>query len=265
MRLSDTPRLVPINLTDSERGVPFAGDSDAALAALQDRLARLQLSQIVHKRRALVLFEGWIGSGKKAALRQLVGGWDPSHVRVVNVGGANDADDDRHWLAPFWSRLPAAGDTSIFYRSWYRRIIEEKVAGTIDAKRFARACDEINEFEAQQRDHGTLVVKLFFHVSAERQLATLRERQQDPWRRHLLPDEETVGLGQRDRVVEVLHELCRETDTRWAPWQVIDANDEVGGRIAALTAIADLFEKAMPSEPPVEGETVVQFPQLRAR
>ena len=253
-----------IDLTEFERGAPFTEDADAALAALADRLARLQVSQMVHKRRALVLFEGWIGSGKKATLRRLVGSWDPSHVRVINVGGAADADDDRHWLAPFWSRLPAAGDTSIFYRSWYRRIIEEKVAGTIDDKRFARACDEINEFEAQQRDHGTLVVKLFFHVSAERQLATLRERQQDPWRRHLLPDEDVVGLGQRDRVVEVLHELFRQTDTRWAPWLAIDGNDPASGSIAALTAIADMFEKAMPAEPPVEGETVVQFPPQRA-
>jgi polyphosphate kinase 2 (PPK2 family) len=256
---------VPIDLTDFERGAPFAENADAALAALQDRLARLQLSQMVHRRRALVLFEGWIGSGKKNALRRLVGSWDPSHVRVINVGGAAEADDDRHWLAPFWSRLPAAGDTSIFFRSWYRRIIEERVAGTIDDKRFARACDEINEFEAQQRDHGTLVVKLFFHVSAERQRATLRERQQDPWCRHLLPSEDVVaGINQRDQVVEVLQELFGQTDTRWAPWQVIDGNDEMGGTIAALTAIADRFEKAMQAEPPNEGETVVQFPHQRA-
>ncbi len=217
-----------------------------SLTALQDRLARLQIAQIVHRKRAIILFEGWIGSGKKDALRRLVGAWDPSHVRVRSVGGADEADDDRHWLAPFWSRLPAAGDTTIFYRSWYRRIVEERVASRMDDKRWARACDEINEFEAQQRDHGTLVVKLFFHVSAERQMTTLRERQADPWRRHLLSGEDVAGLGQRERTVEVLHDLFKQTDTRWAPWQVIDGNGETGGTIAALTAIADQFEKAVP-------------------
>jgi len=251
---------VPIDLTDFERGPPFAGDSTEAMASLQDRLARLQTAQIVHRKRAIILFEGWIGSGKKAALRQLVGAWDPSHVRVRSVGGAEDADDDRHWLAPFWSRLPAAGDTTIFYRSWYRRIVEERVAGKLDDKRWLRACDEINEFEAQQRDHGTLVAKLFFHVSAEQQIATLRERQQDPWKRYLMSDEDVADLGKRDRTVEVLHDLFKQTDTRWAPWQVIDGTDPVGGCIAALTTIADLLEKSVPAEPPADGETVVQFP-----
>ena len=255
---------MPIDLTKFEQGAPFEGDGGIALADLQQRLARLQMAQIIYRKRAIILFEGWIGSGKKAALRRLVGAWDPSHVRVRSVGGADAADDDRHWLAPFWSRLPAAGDTTIFYRSWYRRIVEERVAGKLDDKRWLRACDEVNEFEAQQRDHGTLVTKLFFHVSADRQMATLRERQADPWRRHLLSDEDAAGLGRRERTVEVLHDLFKQTDTRWAPWQVIDGNDEIAGSIAALNAIADQFEKAMPAEPPAEGETVIQFPHPKS-
>ncbi|HVF37699.1 MAG TPA: polyphosphate kinase, partial [Sphingomicrobium sp.] len=220
---------MPIDLTEFERGQPFDGEGDAALGELQDRLARLQISQVVHRKRAIILFEGWIGAGKKAALKRLVGSWDPSHIRVRTVAGSDEADDDRHWLAPFWSRLPAAGDTTIFYRSWYRRIVEERVAGHLDDKRWARACDEINEFEAQQRDHGTAVVKLFFHVSAERQVNRLRERQADPWWRHLLSEEDVAGLGQRDRTIDVLHDLFAQTHTRWAPWQIVDGNDELAG------------------------------------
>ncbi len=251
---------MPIDLTEFERGAPFPGDAAEALAALQDRLARLQMSQVVHRRRAIILFEGWIASGKKAALKRLVGAWDPSHIRVRYVGGAEAADDDRHWLAPFWSRLPAAGNAEIFYRSWYRQIIEERAFGHADDKTWARACDEVNEFEAQQRDHGTLIVKLFFHVSAEKQMERLTERRQDPWQRHLLTQDDVAGLGQRDRIVEVVHDMFALTDTRWAPWKVIDGNEEIGGTIAALTAIADMYEKAMPAEPPAAGETVVQFP-----
>lgn len=249
---------MPIKLTDFERGDPFSGDAAEALKALQDRLARLQLSQIVHGKRAIFLFEGWTGSGKRAALKKLAGAFDPTHLRVISVRGADEADD-RHWLAPFWSRIPATGHTAIFYRSWYRRIIEERVSGKVDEKRWARACDEVNEFEAQQRDHGTLLIKLFFHITAERQAAVLRERQEDPWRRHLLSQEAVAGLSQRERNLDVLHDLFAHTNTRWAPWTVLDANDGMAACIAALTAIADQMEKTMPAEPPAMGETIVPF------
>ena len=250
---------MPIDLTEFERGIPFSGDATEALAVLQDRLARLQLSQIVHRKRAIILFEGWMGAGKRAILKRLVGSLDPTHVRVIKVAGADGSDDDRHWLARFWSSIPSAGDTTIFYRSWYRLIVEQRMLGNLDGKRWARAIDEINEFEAQQRDHGTMVTKLFFHVTPERQAASLRARQEDPWLRHLREFQPIVGPSNRDRLDEVFQDLFANTNTRWAPWTVIDANDETAGCITALTAIADQMEKAMPAEPPEMGETIVPF------
>jgi polyphosphate kinase 2 (PPK2 family) len=252
---------VSIDLTEFERGVPFTGDPAAALDALQDRLARLHLSQIVHRRRAIILFEGWMGSGKKAVLKRLVGALDPTHVRVIRVAGSDESDEDRHWLAPFWSRIPSAGDTTIFYRSWYRLIVEQRVLGNLDDKRWARAIDEINEFEAQQRDHGTMIAKLFFHVTPEKQAASLLARQEDPWLRHLRDFQPLIGPANRDRARDVLQDFFAHTNTRWAPWNVIDANDATAGCIAALTCIADLMEKAMPAEPPAMDETIVQFRQ----
>jgi polyphosphate kinase 2 (PPK2 family) len=250
---------VPIDLTEFERGVPFNGDAAEALQALQDRLARLQLSQIVHRKRAIILFEGWMGAGKRSVLKRLVGSLDPTHVRVVKVAGSDESDDDRHWLAPFWSRIPSAGDTTIFYRSWYRLIVEQRALGGLNDKGWARAIDEVNEFEAQQRDHGTMIAKLFFHVTSEKQAASLRARQEDPWLRHLRDYQPLIGPTNRERVHDVFQDLFAHTNTRWAPWTVIDANDATAGCIAALTAIADQMDKAMPSEPPAMGETVVQF------
>lgn len=254
---------MPIELTEFERGEPFNGDTDAAMASLQQRLARLQLSQIVHRKRAIILLEGWTGANKKSVLKRLVGSLDPTHVKVVSVAGSEESDDERHWLAPFWSNLPAAGDTTVFYRSWYRKVVEQRVLRGFDDKRWARACDEINEFEAQQKDHGTLVAKLFFHVTVERQAANLQERQEDPWMRHLRTNEPLISLSQRDLALGVLHEVFAQTDTRWAPWNIIDANDPTAGCISALTMIADMMEKAMPAEPPALGETVVQFRQSK--
>jgi len=254
---------VPIELTEFERGEPFSGDADAAITAVQERIARLQLAQIVHRRRTILLFEGWAGSSRKATLKTLVGALDPTHVHVVDAA-ADETDDDRHWLAGFWSRLPSAGDTSIFYGSWYRRLVEERVLGSLEDKRWARGCDEINEFEAQQRDHGTMIVKLFFHVTAERQAASLQRCQEDPWLRHLRDHQPAIGLGMRDQAMEAWQDILRQTDTRWAPWQVIDDNDPVAGSIATLTLIADQMERAMPADPPAVGETIVPFRPTRA-
>lgn len=255
---------MPIDLTDFERGEPFAGDYLATLTALQQRLAQLQLAQIVHRKRAVIIFEGWAGSGKKAALKRLAASWDPSHVSTHFTGGAETGDDERHWLAPFWSALPPAGDTAIFFGSWYRRLVEARVAGNTDDKRWARACDEVNEYEAQQRDHGTLVVKLFFHVTAAEQLVRLREKQDDPWLRHLLAEEDLSSLGNRERATAVLHDMFAQTDTRWAPWKVIDGNDKRSARIAALTMIADALAKVIPAEPPAQRDSIIPFPQQKS-
>ena len=255
---------VGIDLTQYERGDPFAGDYHASLADLQRRLAQLQIAQIVHRKRALIIFEGWSCSGKGSALKRLVASWDPRHLSTRLVRSGERGDDDRHWLAPFWSALPPAGDSTIFYHSWYRRLIEDRMEGRSDAKRWSRACDEVNEFEAQQHDHGTMIVKLFFHVSADQQQQRLRERQADPWRRHLIGDEHVTTREERDGTTSALHEMFAQTDTRWAPWRVIDGNDKRSARIAALTMLADAFAKALPAEPPATGDTVIAFPNQKS-
>lgn len=254
---------MPIELTKFERGEPFEGDAAATIASLQQRLARLQLSQIVHGRRAILLLEGWAGSGKKQALKAIAGAFDPTHVHVIDASG-DELDRDRHWLAAFWSRLPSAGESSIFHGGWYRRLAEQRVLGSLEDKKWARGCDEVNEFEAQQRDHGTMIAKLFFHVTAEQQAIGLQRSQEDPWLRHLKDQQPIIGLGMRERAVDVWQDMFRQTDTRWAPWKIIDDNDPVAGTISALTLVADQMERTMPAEPPAMDETIVQFRPTRS-
>ena len=139
-------------------------------------MCELQLPQIAHGRRAIILFEGPEGAGKQQAMRQLAAAFDPCHYAVHCTHYDRRESSEGHWLARFWRQLPSAGDTSIFMRSWYRRVLDDRMLGRVDEKTAARAFDEINEFEAQQRDYGTLLVKLFFEVIAEVQDARLRER-----------------------------------------------------------------------------------------
>src|SRR5438876_721073 len=128
-----------------------------ALTALREHLRDLQLPQIVHGRRAIILFEGPDGAGKKYALRQLSAAFDPCHFTVHSTMYERRQSEEGHWLARFWRALPASGSTAIFYRSWYRRVLDDRILGRTDDVALTRSFDEINEFEAQQRDYGTLI------------------------------------------------------------------------------------------------------------
>jgi polyphosphate kinase 2 (PPK2 family) len=214
---------------------------------MREHLRELQLPQIAYGRRAIVLFEGPEGAGKKAALRQLAAAFDPCHYAVHVTDYDRREAAEGHWLARFWSQLPSAGRTSIFFRSWYRRVLDDRVLGRVDEGTIERAFDEINEFEAQQRDYGTLLVKLYFDVSAGVQERRLAERAANRWRAPTAHEQPMmVADSAYGRAVE---ELKSHSDMRWSPWRIIDGNDEESAAIAALEAIADAWSKAMPSEP----------------
>lgn len=232
----------------SQSGASAAVDHQSALAALRDHIAELQLPQIAHGRRAIILFEGPEGAGKKHALKQLAAAFDPCHYAVHGTRYDRREADEGHWLARFWRQLPPAGHTAIFFRSWYRRVTDDRILGRTDAKALARAFDEINEFEAQQRDYGTLILKLYFDVSAEVQERRLEQRAASPWSR-VVRREEPISVRDPD-YSRTLADLKANSDTRWSPWRMIDGNDEGQAALAALTAIADLWAEAMPAEPP---------------
>jgi AMP-polyphosphate phosphotransferase len=228
--------------------VPNIVAETGTLEQLRARLSELQLPQTVLGRRAIILLEGPQGAAKKHALRQLAAALDPCQFVVHNISFDRRQASEGHWLARFWRALPAAGCTSIFFRSWYRRVLDDRIRGRTDEVALTRAFDEINEFEAQQRDYGTLIVKLYFTVSAEVQEQRLRERASDPWLGVLRSDE---PVSVRDpSYARAFEDLKLLTDTRWSPWQFIHADDEREASEAALSAIATAWTQAMPVEPP---------------
>ncbi|MEO6225749.1 MAG: hypothetical protein ABIO80_07870 [Sphingomicrobium sp.] len=221
--------------------------ADSVIAALSAQLGELQLAQIAHGRRAIILLEGPEGSGKKAVLRQIAAALDPCHFAVHQCHFERREAGQGHWLARFWGQLPTAGNTAIYFRSWYRRVLDDRVLGRIDESAVPRAFDEINEFEAQQRDYGTLIVKLYLNASAQAQGERLKQRRSNQWSpaRH----DEQVAVGDPAYARAVV-ELKAHSDTRWSPWKVIEADDDRTAIMAALEAIADAWAKAMPVQPP---------------
>lgn len=239
-----------INLSDFEAGGRFDGDYDRTLAELQERVSRQFVSLNVHGKRAIILAEGWDAAGKGGALQRLTAQCDPRHYHVWPIAAPSEEEKARHYLWRFWQRLPRDGEAAIFDRSWYGRVLVERVEGFAAEADWRRAYDEINEFEAQQTSSGTLIVKLFFHVTQKTQDKRLAARLHDPWKKWKVSPEDFRNRARRADYLVAIEEMFRETDTRWAPWRVIDGNNKKSARIAALRAVAEALSRHVPGKPP---------------
>jgi polyphosphate kinase 2 (PPK2 family) len=238
-----------IDLADYEAGRPFEGDYHGTLEALQERLSRLLVAHVVHRKRSLILFEGWDASGKGGAIQRLTAKWDPRHFEVWPIGAPTEEEKARHFLWRFWKRLPATGEIAVFDRSWYGRVLVERVEGFASEAEWRRAYDEINEFEAQQAGDGTTVVKIFLHVTQGVQDERLKARLAHPWKCWKVSPEDFRNREKRPAYLAALREMFAHNDTHWAPWHVIDGNDKKAARIAVLTTIAERLEAAVPLTP----------------
>jgi AMP-polyphosphate phosphotransferase len=245
-----------IELSDYETGAKFDGDYSEALEALQERLSRVFVAHIVHKRRSTIVVEGWDAAGKGGAIKRLTAEWDPRSFSVWPIAAPTEEEKARHFLWRFWKRLPGAGEIAVFDRSWYGRVLVERVEGFATTAQWRRGYDEINEFECQQATDGTSMVKLFFHVTQAVQDQRLKARLDHPWKRWKVSEEDFRNRSRRDDYLHALNDMFDRTDTRWAPWHVIDGNNKKAARIAALTVIANALEKAVPLVPPMSSPVI---------
>jgi polyphosphate kinase 2 (PPK2 family) len=239
-----------IQLSDYEKGASFEGDYDEVLKDLQERLERVQTAHVVHGRRCVVMLEGWDAAGKGGIIKRMTSQMDPRYCSVWSIGAPTAEEKGRHFLWRFWTRLPGDREIAIFDRSWYGRVLVERVEGYCAQKEWKRAYDEINEFEAQQVDSGTAIIKLFVHITQETQDEQFAERLDDPWKRWKTGPEDYRNRARRAEYLEAMHDMFARTDTRWAPWTVIDGNHRKAARIAALTKVVEALERHVPMTPP---------------
>ena len=239
-----------IHLSDYERGASVKGNYSHQLDELQERLARIQVAHIVHKRRSIILFEGWDAAGKGGAIQRLTAGWDPRNFAVWPISAPTEEERAHHYLWRFWTKLPGAGEIAVFDRSWYGRVLVERVEGFASEAEWRRAYDEINEFEAQQAEDGTHIVKLFLHVTQKVQDERLKARLEHPWQRWKVGPEDFRNRARRADYVRAIEDMFAHTSTRWAPWRAIDGNNKKAARLAVLSAVAETLEKAVPLDPP---------------
>lgn len=238
-----------IDLREFEAGAKYTGSYDEDLHNLQERLARIQVAHIVSGRSAIIAFEGWDASGKGGAIARLTADWDPRWFQVWPIAAPSEEERIRHFLWRFWKRLPGRGEINIFDRTWYGRVLVERVEGYCTEAEWKRGYDEINEFEAQQGDNNVTIVKVFLHVTQAEQDRRLTDRLKCPWKRWKLAADDFRNRARRDDYLKAYADMFERTDTRWAPWIVIDGNNKKSARIATLTAIADMLEKKVSMKP----------------
>lgn len=239
-----------IDLSDFEAGEAFDGDYDKVLAKLQKRLSHIQTAHIIHKRRAIIAFEGWDAAGKGGIIKRLTAEWDPRYYEVWPIAAPTPEELAHHFLWRFWRRLPAQHNIAVFDRTWYGRVLVERVEGFAIEADWRRGYAEINDFERQQVENGATLVKIFLHFTQKTQDKRLKARIEHPWKRWKTGLDDFRNRARRDDYLAAMHDMFRETDTDHAPWIVIDANDKKAARIAALKAIADRLEADLPMDPP---------------
>ena len=228
------PRLSKVDLS-KKLEVPVY---EKQLARVQQELRTIQQAYLKLGHSAAIVFEGWDAAGKGGTIRCMSAVLDPRGFKVWPISAPRQYYLDRHYLARFFERLPPRGAISVFDRSWYGRVLVERIEGFASEKEWKRAYREINDFERALVDHGTRVVKIFLHISPEEQLHRFRGRIQDPGKRWKLSYEDFRNRNKWDDYADATDDMFRKTSTGPAPWHAIPAENKKYARVAALKVIA---------------------------
>ena len=248
-----------ISLSDHEAGAKYDGDYDDTMEALQERLERVQAAHITHGQRSVIMFEGWDAAGKGGIIKRMTALLDPRYFDVWPISAPTDEEKARHFLWRFWKRLPGNREIAIFDRSWYGRVLVERVEGFASEAEWRKGYDEINEFEAQLTGNRTNLLKIFVHLTQEEQDKRFADRLDDPWKRWKTGTEDYRNRAKRKDYLVAMDEMFAQTNTRWAPWKVIDGNNKKAARVAALTHIAEALEAIVPMTHPDLDPAVVKL------
>ncbi|MFN5516152.1 MAG: polyphosphate:AMP phosphotransferase [Cyanobacteriota bacterium] len=210
-------------------------DEQIALRRLQAELFQQQIPVIA-------LFEGWDAAGKGGAIKRLTDTLDPRSYRVNAFAAPTPEEARYHYLWRFWRKIPEGGRIGIFDRSWYGRVMVERVEGFASEMEWRRAYQEINEFEAQLTTSGYVVVKFFLHISPEEQLRRFQERAQDSFKQYKLTDEDWRNREKSPLYAVAINQMIARTSTPAAPWNVIPANDKYYARVAVIQAVVKAIQ-----------------------
>ena len=257
------PTPTVLGLLDMKSKLP----KDAYNAQLQNLQAKLRLlarEARARKLSTILVFEGVDAAGKGGAIRRITSSLDARACQVIPIAAPTDEEKVHHYLWRFWRHLPRTGRVTVFDRSWYGRVLVERLEGFATEEEWGRAYGEINHFEQQLTDAGTVLLKFWLHLTPAEQLKRFHARQETPWKRWKLTDEDWRNRARWHEYEVATHDMVERTSTRYAPWHLVEGNDKKFARIKVLRTVVEALEKALPdvvmpeaSSPPAPPEPSV--------
>jgi polyphosphate kinase 2 (PPK2 family) len=237
-----TLRLDAVDLTAKVAAETY----EAEVVRLQEKAYALQIRSFLEGRQTVLVFEGWDASGKGGAIKRLTALMDPRGYKVWPIGAPRDEERRHHWLWRFWTRLPEQGEVAVFDRSWYGRVLVERVERLARPEAWRRAYDEIDAFERTLTAEGVRLLKFFLHIDRDTQLERFRKREKDPIRRYKISEEDWRNRKRWKAYEAAIQDMLDQTHRPDAPWVIVPANDKKHARLAVLRDTIRLLEGKLP-------------------
>jgi AMP-polyphosphate phosphotransferase len=254
-------RLKLASVTDHPR-IEFE-DYERRLKPLQTRLQLIQQAYLGTRDHAVAVLEGWDTAGKGGVIRRL--GWtlDPRSFKVYPVTAPSPLEKAQHYLQRFWKNLPDYGQIAVFDRSWYGRVLVERVEGFASKAEWKRAYSEINEFERLLIADGARVIKIFLHITPEEQILRFKDRLANPRKRWKLSYEDFRNRARWEDYAIAIEDMMEKTSTNLAPWYLIPANDKPYSRLAVFTLLVNRLGQGVDLQPkPLDQQTATAAAEL---
>jgi len=199
------------------------------------------------QRSVVAVFEGWDASGKGGAIRRVTHAMDARLYKVISVVAPTDEEKAHQYLWRFWRHVPIAGYVSIYDRSWYGRVLVERVENFAHELEWKRAYGEINHFEEQLSESGIIVLKFWIHLSKDEQLRRFKEREKIPWKMHKITEEDWRNREKWDAYKAAVNDMVAHTSTEYAPWTLIPGDDKKLARVEILKTLCDTIDDQLKS------------------
>ena len=220
-------------------------DYKLQLADYQDRIAHLGNKLYTERKSVVIVYEGWDAAGKGGNIKRLTAKLDPRGYEVIPIAAPTKEELSHDYLWRFWNKMPKDGHIGIFDRSWYGRVMVERVEGFCTEEEWKHAYAEINDMELHMINHGTIVLKFWLHIDKDEQLARFQQRQEDPLKQYKITDEDWRNREKWDDYEKAVDEMLFRTNTQYAPWVIVESNNKKFARLKVMQTVCEELEKKL--------------------